>query len=140
MGDGGGEQCSNTHQLCKRTCTCSNIRMCMLDVGIALAIDEIVRKEAEHVSQGAIKRKSLSLDLAIILMVKYFCIQVTASVRCVVWWGESCVLIGCLDGKVYQWREEEGELKMVCEIGGSVIVMKWDHSKQVHVHVCEQFV
>ena len=62
--------------------------------------------------------------------------------RCLVWWGESCILIGCLDGKVYQWREDEGELKLVCEIGGSVIVMKWDHSKQVNVHVrvCEQLV
>lgn len=64
-----------------------------------------------------------------------FCIQADASVRCLVWWGESCVLIGCLDGKVYQWSEQERELKVVCETGGSVIVMKWDHSKQVHVHV-----
>lgn len=68
-------------------------------------------------------------------MVMCICKQVAASVRCLVWWGESCVLIGCLDGKVYRWSEQE-ELKMMCEIGGSVIVMKWDHSKQVHEFYC----
>ena len=33
--------------------------------------------------------------------------------RCLVWWGESCVLIGCLDGKVYQWSEQESVLSHV---------------------------
>ena len=31
-------------------------------------------------------------------------VQVGASVRCISWLDSSCVLVGCLDGKIHQWR------------------------------------
>ena len=50
--------------------------------------------------------------------------------RCVLWWGETCVLIGCLDGRLCEWRVGE-EVRKVCDIEGSVIVMKWSHTRNV---------
>ena len=59
--------------------------------------------------------------------------QVGASVRCLQWWGEKCVLIGCLDGKLLDWRLGE-EVKEVCQLEGSVIIMRWSLSRRVSEH------
>ena len=59
--------------------------------------------------------------------------QVGASVRCLQWWGEKCVLIGCLDGRMLEWRLGE-EVKEVWSMEGSVIIMRWSHSRKVSDH------
>jgi WD40 repeat protein len=46
------------------------------------------------------------------------------------WWGEKCVLIGCLDGKLLDWRLGE-EVKEVYQLEGSVIIMRWSLSRRL---------
>ena len=60
-----------------------------------------------------------------------FVYQVGASVRCLHWWGESRVLIGCLDGRVCDWNIEEQNVKEMCRIRGSVIVIRSNHIRKV---------
>jgi WD40 repeat protein len=56
--------------------------------------------------------------------------MVEASVRCLVWFGETHVLIGCLDGRVVRWRVgEEEAVEEVCRMEGSVIIMRWNQDK-----------
>ena len=52
--------------------------------------------------------------------------------RCLVWFGVTHVLIGCLDGRVVRWRVgEEEAVDEVCRLEGSVIIMRWNQDKTV---------
>lgn len=50
--------------------------------------------------------------------------------RCLQWWGESRVLIGSLSGSVYDWKVGK-ETKELCNLKGSVIIMKWSGDRRV---------
>lgn len=61
--------------------------------------------------------------------------QVMASVRCLQWWGDSYVLIGCLDGRVCKWKLGDEETEEVSHLDGSVIIMRWNHKRTVSLHM-----
>ena len=61
--------------------------------------------------------------------------QVMASVRCLQWWGDSYVLIGCLDGRVCKWKLGDEETEEVSHLDGSVIIMRWNHERTVSLHM-----
>lgn len=58
-----------------------------------------------------------------------------ASVRCLQWWGDSYVLIGCLNGRVCKWKLGDEETEEVSHLDGSVIIMRWNHERTVSLHM-----
>lgn len=74
----------------------------------------------------------MTLFLSLLVSLKLY--QVGASVRCLLWWGETSVLIGCLDGSIYEWKIGE-KVEVVCHLEGSVIIMRWNHTRKVSIFV-----
>ena len=50
--------------------------------------------------------------------------------RCVAWWTNSVVLVGCLDGRVHEC-EVGGATKEVLHLEGSVLHMQFSHQFKV---------
>ena len=57
--------------------------------------------------------------------------QVSGSVRCLVWLREGCVLVGTLDGCLYWCTVGESEPKLLLQQQGSIIHMRLDQNREV---------